>query len=245
MSTENDRNARGQAGAGTGLTKLYMALGVAAVLGVGIVGYAVGRGTTGEAATAPITIEGIDDPTRLTALAVGITKGDDDAPVTIIEFGDHQCPSCAAFALQEKPQIDLGLVATGKAKFVFYDFPLVNMHPHAFLAGRAARCAGDQGRYWDYQDHLFRTQPRWATLINAAPMFEEFARSLDMDEGEFSACLNSDRHAELVTANLALAEALQLNQTPTVLIEHGGTATRVAPVYASIEEHVNELLATP
>ena len=214
-----------------------------AVIGVGAVGYSVSRTGAG-AAMAPVVIEGIEeDMERLAELAQGVTKGDENASVTIIEFGDYQCPGCMMFAQQVKPLVELQLVETGKAKFVFYDFPITSAHPNAFLAARAARCADDQGRFWDYHDNLFRTQPRWSTLANAAGIFEEYARTLDMDDGAFASCLNSDQHAELVTANMQLGEVLGVPSTPTVLIEHGGSARQVEPSFQAIQEYVDGLLA--
>jgi protein-disulfide isomerase len=173
-----------------------------------------------------------------------VTKGDENAAVTIIEFGDYQCPGCGMFAAQVKPQVELLLVEAGKAKFVFYDFPLTSIHPNAFLAARAARCADDQGRFWEYHDNLFRNQARWSALANAAGLFEEYSRTLDMDDGAFAACLNSDRHAEVVTANMMLGEVLGVPSTPTILIEHGGAATQVEPDFLSIQARVDELLAS-
>ena len=219
-----------------------MILGVVAVVGIGVVGYSVGSGT-GSAVSAPVVIEGIDqDMERLAALAQGVTKGDENATVTIIEFGDYQCPGCGMFAMQVKPQIELALVETGKAKFVFYDFPLTGMHFNAFLAARAARCADDQGRFWEYHDNLFRAQARWSTLTNPVGIFEEYARTLELDDSAFSECLNSDRHAELVTANMQLGEVLGVPSTPTILIEFGGSAGQVQPDFLSIQSRVNELL---
>jgi protein-disulfide isomerase len=225
------------------MTKLYLIIGAAAVIGVGAVGYSVGRGSAG-AATEPVEIAGIEnDMERLAELAQGVTRGDENATVTIIEFGDYQCPGCMAFATQVKPSIDLALVETGKAKFVFYDFPITIGHPNAFLAARAARCADDQGRYWDYHDHLFRTQGRWSALTNPAGIFVEYSRSLDMDDDVFQACLMSDRHAELVTANMQLGEVLGVGGTPTILIEHGGSARQVPSDAQSIQSYVDELLS--
>jgi protein-disulfide isomerase len=224
------------------MTKLYLILGAVAVIGVGAVGYSVGR-TGGSAATEPVEIPGIEeDMERLAELAQGVTNGDENATVTIIEFGDYQCPGCQMFWQQVKPQIDLSLVETGKAQFVFYDFPIISAHPNAFLAARAARCADDQDRYWDYHDNLFRTQARWATLTNPVGIFVEYARTLEMDDGAFEECLNSDRHAELVTANMQLGEVLGVPSTPTVLIEHGGSARQVEPMAADIIEYVDGLL---
>jgi len=240
--SERRRQAQGKAG-GSDMTKLYVILGALAVIGVGVVGYSVGRGDSG-AATAPVAIPGIqEDMERLAELAQGVTKGDENAAVTIIEFGDYQCPGCQMFAQQVKPQIELSLVETGRAQFVFYDFPLVGIHPNAFLAARAARCADDQGRFWEYHDNLFRNQPRWAALTNPAGLFEEYSRTLELDDDAFAACLNSDRHAELVTANMELGEVLRVPSTPTVLIEYGGNIRQVEPDMASIVQYIDDLLA--
>lgn len=226
------------------MTKIYVILGAVAVIGVGAVGYSVGRGS-GSAATQPVEIEGIrEDMQRLAQLAQGEAKGDEDAPVTIIEFGDYQCPGCGLFAQQVKPQIELSLVETGKAQFVFYDFPLVGMHPNSFIAARAARCAADQDRFWDYHDNLFRNQTRWSTLANPIGLLEEYARTLDMDDDAFADCLNSDRHAELVTANMQLGEVMGVGGTPTLFVEYGGTVRPIESDFFTIQSYVDELLAS-
>jgi protein-disulfide isomerase len=94
------------------------------------------------------------------------------------------------------------------------------MHPHAFLAARAARCAGDQDRYWPYHDALFQNQGSW-TFITAPParQFVSYAEGLGLDGAEFESCLRSDRHAEVVTANLYLAMELNLPGTPSILMQ--------------------------
>jgi protein-disulfide isomerase len=240
--SERRRQAQGKQG-GSNMTRLYLILGAVAVAGVGIVGYSVGQANSG-AATMPVTIEGLDEDMELLAeMAQGVTKGQESAPVTIIEFGDYQCPSCMAFWQQTKPLMEATLVETGTARFTYYDFPITSAHPNAFLAARAARCADDQDRYWDYHDQLFRTQPRWSALTNPAGLFEEYARSLDMDDGAFESCLNSDRHAELVTANMQLGEVLGVGGTPTVLVEYQGSVRPVPPTVQAIQEHIDGLLS--
>ena len=225
------------------MTKLYVVLGVVAVIAVGAIGYTVGQGNGG-AAIAPVEIAGIDqDLEKLADMAQGVTKGDENAPITVIEFGDYSCPGCAMFNIQVKPQVELNLVQTGKVKFVFYDFPLTSIHPNSFLAARAARCADDQGRFWDYHDNLFRAQPRWSTLANPTDLLEEYSRSLDMDDGAFTSCLNSDKYAELVTANMQLGEVLGVPSTPTILIEHDTQVVQVEPDFASISAKVDELMS--
>ena len=87
------------------MTKFYWILGIVAVLGVGIVGYSVGSKAMANTVSEPIQLAGLDDPTKLMELAHGVTKGDPNAPVTIIEFADFQCPACQQFYQQVEPLI--------------------------------------------------------------------------------------------------------------------------------------------
>lgn len=227
------------------MKKLYLVLGAVAVIGIGVVAYSVGTSTLSGAATAPVEIEGLQNSERLVQLAQGMTYGDENAPVTIVEFGDYQCPGCGSFATNVKPQIQLELVDRGRAKFVFYDFPLVTIHPHAFLAARAARCAGEQDKYWDYHDLLFRMQARWSGEANAIGSFMDYAGSVELDEDAFEACLQSDRYADVVTANMELGAQLGVTGTPTVMVNAGGQVRRVSGDFYSIFTAVEELTPAP
>jgi len=85
-------------------------------------------------------------------------KGSASAPVTLIEFSDYQCPFCARFYSDAEKQILKEYVDTGKVKLYYRDFPLTQIHPGAQKAAEAARCAGDQNRYWEYHDLVFENQ---------------------------------------------------------------------------------------
>jgi protein-disulfide isomerase len=234
------------------MKKLYLVLAAVAVVGIGAVGYSVGSGGGG-AVSAPIEIDGLFlgegdsarlDVNRLVELAQGVTKGDPSATVSIIEFGDYQCPSCQVFATQVEPQMNLALIESGKAKFIYYDWPIIEAHQYAFLAARAARCAGDQGKYWEYHDNLYRNQTRWATSTDAEGMFVEYAATLALDEGAFDSCLRSDRHADVVTANMELGMQLGVRGTPTVIVEQGGVPRNMLNWdFESLQEYVEDLLA--
>ena len=228
------------------MTKFYWILGAVAVIGIGAVGYSVGSGTLGTAATEPVDVEGLDNMETLVELAQGVTKGDPNAPVTIVEFADYQCPGCGSFALSVKPQVDLSYVQSGKAKFVFYDLPLISIHPHAFLAARAGRCANDQGRFWEYQDVIFRNQPNWSTKQSVQGDFVGFAGDAGLDQGVFEQCLKSDAHADVVTANMRLAEQLGINGTPTVMISAGRGMARMlnSALFQDIQAEVERQLLT-
>lgn len=223
------------------MKKLYIVLAVVAAIGIGAVGYSVSSG--GSAATTPIAVEGLEDVERLVELAQGVTKGDESAPVTIIEFGDFQCPACQMFNTQTKPQMELAYVESGKAKFVYYDWPIIAAHPHAFLAARASRCAADQNKYWEYHDNLYRNQVRWAGTTNPVGLFVDYAATLGLDRGAFEDCVNSDRHAELVSANLELGNQLGVGGTPTILIEYNGSVRQVGNDFGAIREYIDGLLA--
>ena len=136
--------AQKSSGAGSSLRTFYIVLAVVAVGGLAALGYAV-LGGGGEAATEPVELEGVASARQLYERAKPEVLGDPSTPVKIVEFGDFQCPGCRSFAMQIKPVLKERFVDTGKAHFVYYDFPLMEIHPHAFLAARAARCAADQG----------------------------------------------------------------------------------------------------
>lgn len=239
---EQRREARG---GGSPMGKFYWVLGVVAVVGLGLVGYSVGSSTLGTAATEPVDMEGLDDMENLVAMAQGVTKGDPDAPITIVEFADYQCPGCGGFAVGVKPQVDAAYINTGKAKFVFYDYPLISIHPHAFIAARAGRCANDQGRFWEYHDLIFRNQSAWSSQQQVMDDFVDFAEQVGADRGAFEECLRSDAHAETVTANMHLAEALGISGTPTIMVSRGqGMARRLQDNgFASIRAVVDAMLA--
>ena len=83
--------------------------------------------------------------------------GPDDAPVTLVEYGDYECPYCGmAHPIVQKAQRELGK----QLRFVFRNFPLAEAHPHARLAAQAAEAAGGQGRFWEMHDMLFEQQDK-------------------------------------------------------------------------------------
>ena len=218
------RKNRERASAQPKRSPFVVVLIVAAVVGVGVVGYAVSSNVgNSQMATAPIEVTGLNNMDTLRALAKGVTLGDSSAPIKIVEFGDYQCPSCRYFQQSVKPRIDLTYIQTGQAQFVFHDFPLVQIHPYAFLAARAARCAGDQGaptRYFEYHDKLFMNQAEWASRTSLpAREFVRYAEEMGLDAEAFEGCLRSDRFADVVTANQYAASQLNLPGTPAVLIQ--------------------------
>ena len=226
------------------MKRFYYIFGAVAVIGIGVVGFNVGNSMLSSAVTAPVDLDLADDG-ALVELAQGVTLGDPEAQVTVVEFGDYQCPGCGAFALSVKPQLEGTLVASGEVKFVYYDFPLISIHPNAFLAARAARCSGEQDSYWEYHETLFRNQSRWAAATMPASAFEDYAEEVGMDGAAFEVCLNSEKYADVVTANMELGARMQVNGTPTVMVNaNGETRTLFQNDFQTISSVINEMTAS-
>ncbi|HET9693969.1 MAG TPA: thioredoxin domain-containing protein [Steroidobacteraceae bacterium] len=138
--------------------------------------------------------------------------GSVDATVTVIEFTDLQCPYCARFALETWPLLRARYVETGKVHFVSRDLPL-SFHAFALPAAVAARCAGQQGRFWEFREALFRGQSRLAT----AP-YDELARRFGLDVAQFAACRADPALVAAVREDAALAARNGIDSTPTFVI---------------------------
>ncbi len=146
--------------------------------------------------------------------------GDANAKVTIIEFGDYQCPSCRLFWKEVEPRLKKEYVDTGKVKLVFTDFPIVQIHPEAILAAMAVDCAGDQNKYWQYHDKLFREQDnRGEDVIRfRAADLKKWARDIGLETTAFNECLDSARYKDDVAKDKAIGDKVGVRGTPTFLI---------------------------
>ncbi len=151
------------------------------------------------------------EPIRMVVKVDGaFAKGPKDAPVTIVEFSDFHCPFCrgAVATLQ-----DVMRQYPGKVKWVYRDFPIPSLHPQAAKAAEAARCAGEQGKFWEYHDVLFESQNQ-ATLAD----FKRFADQLKLESKRFAACLESGRHQAAVQSDMDDGARLGITGTPTFFI---------------------------
>jgi protein-disulfide isomerase len=138
-----------------------------------------------------------------------MSRGPAAAPVTIVEWSDYECPYCKR--AQEVLHRLLGEFPD-TVRLVFKDFPL-RSHPQALPAALAARCAGAQGRYWEYHDLLFVAQPDFAR-----DQLLGYARRLGLDAGAFTDCLDSGRFREAVLADQREGRAAGVRATPTFFI---------------------------
>jgi protein-disulfide isomerase len=131
------------------------------------------------------------------------------APVTIVEYGDFECPICKESVPILK---QLRTLYPGQVRFVYRDFPLAS-HPHARPAAEAAQCAFEQGAFWPYHDALFAEAPELKSLEHL-----KLAQQLRLNAEEFADCLTSDRPKAAVTKDLTEAQRLGINATPTFFV---------------------------
>lgn len=140
--------------------------------------------------------------------------GSQSGKVTLVEYGDFQCPGCGSAypsvkALKEKYE--------GQLTFVFRNFPLTNIHPNALAAATAAEAAGRQGKFWQMHDLLFERQTSWqnAGVDSREGVFQNYARELGLDIERFKRDLGSEEVAKRITYHRALANKVGADSTPT------------------------------
>ncbi len=175
-------------------------------------------------------------------------KGDPDAPVTIIEFSDFQCPFCARFFQQTLPLIEKNYIETGKVKLVYRDLPLASIHPNAIPSHIAAECADDQGKFWEYHDILFENQSQWNRLglDDLRNIFLQYADDLELDAVSYDSCLDSSDIVNEINDDLVDARALGATGTPTFFIgteKDGFVKISGAQPYSSFQSSIEQILS--
>jgi protein-disulfide isomerase len=201
MHTRTQRGRASQS-APRSLRPFYIALALIAIAGVVVIATTMQRNRT-------VAMTGTLDGYQ--------TKGSANAPVTVVEYADFQCPGCAYFATQLEPGITRDYVDTGKIRFVYHEFPL-NIHPNAIPAAEAGRCAADQGAFWPMHNLLFAKQDEWAEQPQPNALFAAYAEQLKLDRNAFTQCLASGKHRAEVLAARQQAEAAQIPSTPSFVI---------------------------
>jgi protein-disulfide isomerase len=143
-------------------------------------------------------------------------RGNPDAPVTLEEFGDFQCPPCGQFASFVE---ELRKEYDSRLRIVFRNFPLP-AHEHAREAALAAEAAGFQGKFWEMYDTLYREQSAWSKAPNTRELFESYAGTLGLNMDQFKKDMDSDKARERVDSDHALGDSLGIKVTPTLFINN-------------------------
>jgi len=155
---------------------------------------------------APVKISIDDDP----------IIGDPNAPITIVEFSDFQCPFCARFHTQTLPLILEEYIEQGKVKLVFRDFPIQSIHPNAVPASVAAECANEQGKFREMHDILFEKQNAWNRIetADALSLFSQYASDMELEQDAFDSCISSGKYIEEIRNDLDDGREYGVSGTP-------------------------------
>ncbi len=164
----------------------------------------------------------------------GHVLGDPDAPVIMYEFTDFQCTFCAQYAVETEPELVRDYVDEGKLKIVFKHFANPN-HPYSIDAALASECAGEQGRFWDYQHALFEKSYDFVEFT-----FSGVAESLDLNITQFDECLESEAYMDKVKAQSTSAFEAGFRSTPVFVIN--GRVIEGAYPYEDFKEAIEEAL---
>ena len=167
------------------------------------------------------------DPTSF----AGWVLGSDSAAVEIVEYADFECGACGHFAILTAPDVRQRLVATGRVRLRFRDFPIQG-HRYSPIAHQAGACAGEQGRFWEMADQIFFNQSTWVPEGRPARAFEDYARSLGLNMDQYESCMDERRHAGDIEASRQNGLAVGVTATPSFVI--GGLLVTGALPYDSI-----------
>ncbi|MFT4309204.1 MAG: DsbA family protein [Candidatus Woesearchaeota archaeon] len=167
--------------------------------------------------------------------------GDENAPVTIIEYSDYMCPFCQRHHVQTLPRIMENYIETGKVRYAFVDYPAIR-HPVTEPAANAAWCAGDQGRYYEYNDIIFSNFDSLRTVTgNPNAQLLGFGEQLGLDMDAFTECVEAGRHLDGIMQRAQEASQRGVQATPTFFIND--VMVRGAQDYRVFEEYIEQALA--
>src|SRR6266536_836915 len=142
-------------------------------------------------------------------------EGKPDAPATLEEFGDFQCPPCGMLhPVLKQMEKEFG----PKLRIIFREFPLVPAHEHALAAARAAEAAGLQGKFWPMHDLIYENQKAWHDVFDVRPVFEGYATRVGLDLDRFRSDLNSSPVQDRITEVGKRGRSLNVKGTPTVFL---------------------------
>lgn len=160
-----------------------------------------------------------------------------DAPLTLVEFGDYECPACSAYAPLTKQAIT---EFAGKVNYVFRNFPL-SQHKNALITSYAAEAAGLQGMFWQMHEKLYSSQEEWSGTSNAREMITGYAEGMGLNVPQFIQDIDSQRVKDRVAKDLADGNLVGLNATPTFYL-NGVKIERMPGNYAEFKKLIEEAL---
>jgi protein-disulfide isomerase len=171
--------------------------------------------------------------------------GKSSAPLTLVAFTDYQCPFCGRFETTTFPELKKKFIDTGKVRYIIRDMPL-EFHPYALKAAQSVHCAGDQGKYWEMKELVFKNQNKIDVDSLAG-----YAKDLSLNGDTFKSCMTEGKHLNEIGDAVKYAQSLGINGTPTFVLGkvegdsiNGRVIVGAQPLEA-FEAAINELLGKP
>lgn len=171
--------------------------------------------------------------------AVGYDLGADDAPVRVIEFSDYGCVHCQNFHAETYPAIRDEFIETGKVAWKYVPISLAGF-PNADRAAGAAHCAGEQDRFFEFSDLVYRDASEWTGANDPRPVFTALGEEAGLDMDAFSSCLDDGSRLEEVEENSRLASQIGIRGTPTLVVN--GIPVQGAPPLDQFREALHEMV---
>lgn len=214
MATRSQRGRPAPTRKNNPLLPLYALLAIAVVGGIALFALSLNK-----PATTTATSSG-SSPVDVASLSSYPSMGSASAPVTVVEFADYQCPSCAAYATTMAAQIEKDYIDTGKVRLIYHELP-ISSHANAVVAAEAARAAGDQNKYWEMNKLLYARQNDWAQLSNdqAVAKFASYAQELGLDATTFNQTMQSQKYRTTIEAALQDSIKANIQFTPSFVID--------------------------
>jgi len=186
-------------------------------------------------------------PTQPLNIAGAASLGRNDAPLTLVEFSDFQCPYCSRHVRDTFDKIRDAYIDTGKLRYVFRHFPIQSLHPEAWAGARAAECAGRQGKFWSLHASLFANQKQ---MDDAA--LDKYARAAGVEMGAFKQCVSDPAVTAKITQDLDEGARAGVSGTPMFFVgtmENGKVRAlrrlNGAVSFAAFQQTIDALLASP
>lgn len=142
--------------------------------------------------------------------------GGKEAKVTLVEFADYQCPFCGIFHKETFPELKRDYIDSGKVRFYYQDFAFLG--EESVLAAEAAKCSGEQNKYWEYHDYLYSNQKGENEGAFALDNLKNFAGMIGLNKPQFNACLDSGKYKAQVEEETRLGESYGVAATPTIFV---------------------------
>lgn len=185
-----------------------------------------------------LTRDNNESSSQTKAQASNNVFGKADSTVTIVEYGDFECPACAAyFPIVQQIKADY----KDKIAFQFRHFPLVQIHPNAMAASRAAEAAGKQDKFWEMHDVLYQQQNAWAKSQNASTIFEDFATQLGLNVDQFKTDMAAEATLETINADIREGQKVDVSGTPTFVL-NGQKLNPTPQTYEAFAQRIDQEL---